>query len=163
MARTSPYHYRTSSMEKKFMKSNLSYDTKNEDADTNIWSNGKDIRSLKHRGNRKVHSPTTVTRYKLTKNATIWFKTTTTNENARNRQRVLKMLPHPLRNSLRVGRNTIKTTKPTRYPLPTFRPLENHWKVLVNRYAVHSTHAPPSSSHRHPLPFHSRELPSNYP
>src|SRR5882757_8505164 len=108
MARTFPYHYRTSSMEKKFMKSNLSYDTENEDADTNIWSNGKDIQSLKHRGNRKVHSPTTVTRYKLTKNAIIWFKTTTTNENARNRQRVPKMLPHPppLRHAKFINSNT---------------------------------------------------------
>ena len=95
------------------------------------------------------------TRCKLTKNAITWFKTTTTNENARNRQRILKVLPHPLRNPLRIGTNTTKTTKPIRYPSPTIRPSEDRWKVLVNDYAIHSTSPPPHilPSIPSPVPF----------
>src|SRR5882757_1538195 len=79
MATTSLPHSRTSPMEKKSMKLNRSYDTENEDGDTNTSSNGKDTRLPKHRGNPKVHSPATEAHCKLTKNDITWFKTTNTN------------------------------------------------------------------------------------
>src|SRR5271156_167942 len=51
--------HRNYSKEKKFMKSKESLNIENEDEDTNIISNGKDIRSPTRHGNQNRHFPMT--------------------------------------------------------------------------------------------------------
>jgi hypothetical protein len=56
--------------EKKCMKSRTSYDIGNEAGNTNTTSNGKDILSRKHHGNRRKFSLMMVTCWRITKSAT---------------------------------------------------------------------------------------------
>src|SRR5271156_628251 len=57
MEETSQDPHRNYSKEKKFMKSKESSNIENEDEDTNIISNGKDIHSPTRRGNQNWHFP----------------------------------------------------------------------------------------------------------
>ena len=50
------------------MKSKQFWTIENEDGDINIWSNGLDIRSPRHRGNQNKHSTTMVTCWHFTNN-----------------------------------------------------------------------------------------------